>query len=158
MKKKVAVLLSVLTMAVGVQSFAISSQDLMNNPLMYRVISAKDNCLVYVDMNSIRGMQTMDYPNSIENITCNVYVEEYKPNLTAMDYQNNTLVSAIHRGQMSIHANKATDEIEGTFTVFSTFDQDGKIIKSTEKDKRQAVSIGADKNLFTTLHRLAAIK
>ena len=158
MKKKIMAIVSVLTMAAGLQAFAISSQDLLDNPIMYRVLTTEGNHVVYVDMNSIQGIQTMDYPNSVENITCNVYVEEYEPNISAMDYQNGKLISAIYRGQLQVHANKVTEVFEGSFTAYSKFAQDGKILESIDKNSRQEIAVGIDQNVFTTLHRLAAQK
>ena len=74
--KKMTTLCASLLLALGcLTANAMDSQTLVNNPSRYRVISTSPDGIVYADMDSLRAMQTMDYPNSIENMNLTLYTE-----------------------------------------------------------------------------------
>ena len=76
--KKMTTLCASLLLALGcLTANAMDSQTLVSNPGRYRVISTSPDGIVYADMDSLQAMQTMDYPNSIENMSFTLYVEKY---------------------------------------------------------------------------------
>ena len=76
--KKMTTLCASLLLALGcLTANAMDSQTLVSNPGRYRVISTSPDGIAYADMDSLRAMQTMDYPNSIENMSFTLYVEKY---------------------------------------------------------------------------------
>ena len=85
---------------------AMDSTTLLNNPDRYRVVSTQPDGVVYVDMDSIKSMQTRDFPNSIENISCTLYVEKYNSTLDAMTFQQNQVIRQINEYSATLHGNK----------------------------------------------------
>ena len=76
--KKIISLLAMLCLFLltSTSVFAMDSDTLLNNPFRYRVLSTQPDGIVYVDMDSIQGLQTMDFPSSLETLSCTLYVEK----------------------------------------------------------------------------------
>ena len=97
MKKLLSLLsLSFLLLAGSLTSQAMDSDTLLQSPDRYRVVSAQNDSVVYVDINTIQAIQTMDYPNSLENLSCTLYVETYAHPLDAEAYQSGRLIRQIN--------------------------------------------------------------
>lgn len=130
---------------------AMDSETLLSNPARYRVISSEPDGIVYVDMETISGMQTMDYPNSIENITCVLYAEKYNSTIDAMTFANDQTIRQINEYQASFYANKREDtyELETTLTNICTPKGDPWAVKP------DTLQWGSTKKMFIVLSRLA---
>ena len=91
--KKMTTLCASLLLALGcLTANAMDSQTLVSNPGRYRVISTSPDGIAYADMDSLRAMQTMDYPNSIENMSFTLYVE-----IDTVQFQNiRDMYTALH--------------------------------------------------------------
>lgn len=76
--KKFALALAAFTLFSATSAMAMDSATLLAHPDRYRVIHADDEEICYADMKSLSGMQTMDFPGSIENIDFTLYVESLK--------------------------------------------------------------------------------
>ena len=63
--KKFALALAAFTMLTATSAMAMDSATLLAHPDRYRVIHADDEEICYADMESLSGMQTMDFPGSI---------------------------------------------------------------------------------------------
>ena len=107
MKKILAAVAMTGTLLMGCTAVgAMDSTTLLNNPDRYRVVSTQPDGVVYVDMDSIKSMQTRDFPNSIENISCTLYVEKYNSTLDAMAFQQNQVIRQINEYTATLHGNK----------------------------------------------------
>lgn len=103
MKKLLSLLsLSFLLLAGSAASQAMDSDTLLQSPDRYRVVSAQNDSVVYVDINTIQAIQTMDYPNSLENLSCTLYVETYAAPLDAEAYQSGRLIRQINEDRKSV--------------------------------------------------------
>lgn len=107
MKRQITLATLLCTLALGAFSAsAMDSQTLLQNPSRYRVVSTQPDGIVYVDTDSLRSMQTRDYPSSIENISAKLYVERYNPTITDMTFEQGQTISQIDE----YTANFATDK------------------------------------------------
>ena len=97
----------------SISAFAMDSDTLLNNPSRYRVLSTQTDGIVYVDMDSLHGLQTMDFPSSLETISCTLYVEKYGSTLDAMTIQRNKTIHQINEYTADFHA----DKVKGAYTV-----------------------------------------
>lgn len=96
MKRQITLATLLCTLALGAFSAsAMDSQTLLQNPSRYRVVSTQPDGIVYVDTDSLRSMQTRDYPSSIENISAKLYVERYNPTITDMTFEQGQTISQI---------------------------------------------------------------
>ncbi len=113
--KKITSLLAVLCLFLlaSTSAFAMDSNTLLNNPSRYRVLSTQPDGIVYVDMDSIQGLQTMDFPSSLETLSCTLYVEKYSSTLDAMAIQRNKTIHQINEYTADFHA----DKVKGAYTV-----------------------------------------
>ena len=75
--KKFALALAAFTMLTATSAMAMDSATLLAHPDRYRVIHADDEEIFYADMESLSGMQTMDFPGSIEK--CRLHPLRGKP-------------------------------------------------------------------------------
>ena len=67
------------TLALGLSSsaaFAMDANTLLSHPERYRVVETNGNSLSFVDMKTLRVMETRDYPSSIGYIDGTLYVVE----------------------------------------------------------------------------------
>ena len=126
MKKLLSLLsLSFLLLAGSAASQAMDSDTLLQSPDRYRVVSAQNDSVVYVDINTIQAIQTMDYPNSLENLSCTLYVETYADPLDAEAYQSGRLIRQINEYKASFHANKREQSYSFDSTLTGVYAPDG---------------------------------
>ena len=105
--KKMTTLCASLLLALGcLTANAMDSQTLVSNPGRYRVISTSPDGIVYADMDSLQAMQTMDYPNSIENMSFTLYVEKYAGIRDDLVFQMGQEIHQINEYKAALHANK----------------------------------------------------
>lgn len=154
--KKITMLLSLLCLlAFGAFSAsAMDSATLLSNPSRYRVISTEPDGIVYVDMDSISGMQTMDYPNSIENINCKLYVEKYNSTIDAMTFMKNQTIRQINEYDASFHANKREGKYEMKANLTNIYKPTGEAYTV----KLDTLQWGNTKDMFINLNRLSRVK
>lgn len=154
MKKLMSLLsLSFLLLAGSFTAQAMDSETLLQSPDRYRVVSTQPDGIVYVDINTIKAIQTMDYPNSIENISCTLYVETYASPLDAMAFQENKLIRQINEYKASLHGNKREDTFTLDADLTSVYTPDGQAQEITA-DTMQFKQI---KSLFINIRRAAAM-
>lgn len=132
---------------------AMDSETLLHNPSRYRVVSTQPDGIVYVDMDSIKSMQTRDFPNSIENISCTLYVEKYSSTLDAMAFQQNKLIRQINEYTAILHGNKRDNTYELNAELQQVYSPQGEA-KEISLDTIQFTNI---KGMFINTHRLAAM-
>lgn len=153
--KKITSLLAMLclTLCASISSFAMDSNTLLNDPARYRVLSTQPDGIVYVDMDSLNGLQTMDFPNSLETISCTLYVEKYSSTLDAMAIQRNKTIRQINEYTADFHA----DKVKGIYTISPKLNQ-----IYTAKGQPYLVKVDTfqwnhPKKLFINLFRLSAL-
>jgi hypothetical protein len=121
------------TLALGLSSsaaFAMDANTLLSHPERYRVVETNGNSLSFVDMKTLRVMETRDYPSSIGYIDGTLYVVETVKNPSVMDYQNNRLVTDIHEYKLHLFGDKEKGEYKLDNTVFvQSCDAEGEAIK-----------------------------
>lgn len=132
---------------------AMDSTTLLNNPDRYRVVSTQPDGVVYVDMDSIKSMQTRDFPNSIENISCTLYVEKYNSTLDAMAFQQNQVIRQINEYTATLHGNKRDNTYDLKAELQQVYSPQGEA-KEISIDTIQFKNI---KDMFVNTHRLAAL-
>ena len=153
MKKLLAAVVMASTFLLGCAGAgAMDSATLLHNPSRYRVVSTQSDGVVYVDMESIRSMQTRDYPNSIENISCTLYVEKYNSNLDATAFQKNEIVRQINEYKAKLHGNKRENTYDIAAELQQAYSPDGQA-KAVSIDTIQFKNI---KEMFINTHRLTA--
>lgn len=157
MRNRYALLAAGLLAVIPAAAMAMDSETLLSDPARYRVISAGDEEVVYADMTTLSGQQTLDYPGSIENMEVTLYVESYKEHPDAFDFARNTLVSGIREFRVKIHADKREGEyaMKKELTAF----YDGKGVKKTPESFLKAYRIDADaEELYLMLSRLERLR
>ena len=132
---------------------AMDSTTLLNNPDRYRVVSTQPDGVVYVDMDSIKSMQTRDFPNSIENISCTLYVEKYNSTLDVMAFQQNQVIRQINEYTATLHGNKRDNTYDLKAELQQVYSPQGEA-KEISIDTIQFKNI---KDMFVNTHRLAAL-
>jgi hypothetical protein len=152
MMKKLFTLFSLLSLLlIGCLSVsAMDSDTLLNNSFRYRVIGTQPDGIVYVDMETLQGMQTMDYPNSIENVSCKLYVEKYNSTIDAMTFQNGQLIRQINEYDAKFHANKRENKYELDAKLNGVFTPQG----TAYEVKLDTFSFKNIKEMFIGVHRL----
>lgn len=133
---------------------AMDSTTLLQNPDRYRVISTEPDGIVYVDMQTISGMQTMDYPNSIENISAKVYVEKYNSTIDAMTFMKNQTIRQINEYDAVFHANKREGQYEMGTKLLNVYKPTGEAYAV----KLDTIQWGNVKDMFISLNRLVRLK
>lgn len=106
MKKLYSLMMAGLILAAPGAAMAMDSAALQADPAQYRVIYAGEDEVIYADMDTVRGMQTMDYPNSIENMRFKMYVESYRDKVDAADFGEGRLVTQIREFDAGLYVNK----------------------------------------------------
>lgn len=154
MMKKMTTLCASLLLALGcLTANAMDSQTLVNNPSRYRVISTSPDGIVYADMDSLRAMQTMDYPNSIENMSLTLYVEKYAGIRDDLVFQMGQEIHQINEYKAALHANKR----EGTYDLKADLT---KVYRPDGTDyavKIDTVQFKNVRDMYTALHHFAAL-
>ena len=156
MKKLLSLLsLSFLLLAGSLTSQAMDSNTLLQSPDRYRVVSAQNDSVVYVDINTIQAIQTMDYPNSLENLSCTLYVETYAHPLDAEAYQSGRLIRQINEYKASFHANKREQSYSFDSTLTGVYAPDGQsFYANTSADPLRLRDV---MGTFINIHRAAAL-
>lgn len=125
MKKLCAALAAGVALAAPCAALAMDSETLLSHPLQYRVIYADREKAVYADMDTVRAMQTRDYPGSIENISFTMYVETYAKKPDAMAFQKKEIVTSIQQYDATAYGNKEKDQYRLEKTLAAVYDQNG---------------------------------
>lgn len=154
--KKLTMLFSLLCLLAfgAVSASAMDSQTLLSNPDRYRVISTEPDGIVYADMDTISGMQTMDYPNSIENINCKLYVEKYNSTIEAMTFMKGQTIRQINEYDASFHANKREGQYNFNANLTNVYKPTGEAYTV----KLDTLQWGNVKDMFISMNRLAKLK
>lgn len=151
MKKQYALFLAGVLLLLPGAASAMDSATLLSNPARYRVVHADDEEVVYADMDSLAGMQTRDYPSSIENMTVTLYAERYGRKPTAMDFEQGKLVSAIQEYKADLHANKRSGKYALKTELTAVYDRDGKALSLSGKQEKTEAE---GKEVYFNLYRL----
>lgn len=154
MKKQLTLLSALAIMAFSaVTANAMDAQTLLNNPSRYRVVSTTNDGVVYVDMDSLKSIQTRDYPSSIENIAATLYVEKYNPTIDDMTFENGQTFTQIDEYTAQLHGQKNEDVYEIAPKAVASYKEDGSVVETTATPSRfQNI-----KHLFVNLSRLARL-
>ena len=154
MKKVLSLLAAASCLVAGAFSAqAMDSATLLNMPGRYRVVSTQGDGVVYVDMDSVKAIQTMDYPNSIENISCVLYVEKYAADIDAAAFQDNRLVRQINEYKAVMNANKREGRFSLTANLVNVYTPDGRPYEI----KIDTIQFKDAKTMFINTHRVAMI-
>lgn len=154
MKKQITLAALLCTLALGAFSaHAMDGQTLLQNPSRYRVVSTQPDGIVYVDMESLRSIQTRDYPSSIENIAATLYVERYNPVIDDMTFEKGQTFTQIDEYTAKLHGQKHEDVYEIASTLTKTYAEDGTVVSTTSKP----TTFQNVKHLFISLSRLAGL-
>lgn len=157
MRQIYALMAAALLAGVPAAGMAMDSQTLLSDPARYRVLSASDDEVVYADMTTLRGQQTLDYPGSIENMHVTLYVESYKEHPDAFDFARNTLVSGIREFHVKIHADKRDGQYAMKKELTAFYDSKGG--KKTPDSFLKAYRLDADaEELYLPLSRLERLR
>ena len=144
MMKKMTTLCASLLLALGcLTASAMDSQTLVNNPSRYRVISTSPDGI----------MQTMDYPNSIENMSLTLYGEKYAGIRDDLVFQMGQEIHQINEYKAALHANKR----EGTYDLKADLT---KVYRPDGTDyavKIDTVQFKNVRDMYTALHHFAAL-
>ncbi len=156
MKKLYSLMMAGLILAAPGAAMAMDSAALQADPAQYRVIYAGEDEVIYADMDTVRGMQTMDYPNSIENMRFKMYVESYRDKVDAADFGEGRLVTQIREFDAGLYVNKNEKSYKLETKLAAVYDADGKAIESADQEERgDALKIRAKaKDLYMNLYRL----
>lgn len=152
--KKITTLCASLLLALGcLTANAMDSQTLVSNPGRYRVISTSPDGIAYADMDSLRAMQTMDYPNSIENMSFTLYVEKYAGIRDDLIFQLGQEIHQINEYKAALHANKREGTYDLKADLTNVYHTDGTAY-SVKIDTVQFQNI---RDMYTALHHFAAL-
>lgn len=152
--KKMTTLCASLLLALGcLTANAMDSQTLVSNPGRYRVISTSPDGIAYADMDSLRAMQTMDYPNSIENMSFTLYVEKYAGIRDDLIFQLGQEIHQINEYKAALHANKREGTYDLNADLTNVYHTDGTAY-SVKIDTVQFQNI---RDMYTALHHFAAL-
>lgn len=154
MMKKMTTLCASLLLALGcLTANAMDSQTLVNNPGRYRVISTSPDGIAYADMDTLRAMQTMDYPNSIENMSFTLYVEKYAGIRDDLIFQTGQEIHQINEYKASLHANKRKGTYDLKTDLTNVYHTDG----TAYSVKIDTVQFKNVRDMYTALHHFAAV-
>ena len=103
----------------------------------------------------VPALQTMDYPNSLENLSCTLYVETYADPLDAEAYQSGRLIRQINEYKASFHANKREQSYSFDSTLTGVYAPDGQAFYvNTSADPLRLRDV---MGTFINIHRAAAL-
>lgn len=153
MRKLYAWMLAGALMTVPGMGMAMDSASLLADPARYRVISADGEEVIYADMETLSGQQTMDYPGSIENMQFTMYVESYKEDGDAFDFARNQLVTEIREFKVRLHANKRDKQYAMKKELTAVYSSGGE--RKIPESFLKAYRLDADaEDLYLPLYRL----
>ncbi len=156
MKKLYSLLAAGLLLAAPGAARAMDQAALLADPGRYRVIYAGEDEVIYADMTSVRSIQTMDFPNSIENAHFKMYVESYKDKVDAMDFAKGGLVTQIREFDAGLYVNKNKKSYKLETKLDAVYDAAGAAIPAKDLEETgDAVKIRAKaEDLYKNLYRL----
>ncbi len=125
MKKVWAALMAGLVLAAPTAAMAMDSATLLADPARYRVICADGEKAVYADMETVRAMESRDFPSSVENISFTMYVETYAKKPDAMAYQTGNTVTDIQQYEATARGNKREDSYRLETKLTAVYDRNG---------------------------------
>ena len=152
--KKFALALAAFTMLTATSAMAMDSATLLAHPDRYRVIHADDEEIFYADMKSLSGIQTMDFPGSLENVDFTLYVESLKKNPSDYDFADGNLTTRIREFKINLHADKREREYSMDHALIAMYDAKGNAVSKYDhlSDVRKNRRLDAEaKELYVNL-------
>ena len=151
MKKLYSLMLAGLVLAAPTAAMAMDSAELLSHPAKYRVIAAGEDEVVYADLSTLTAIQTMDFPNSVENMHFKMYVESYRDKVNAMDFARDNLVTSIREFDAGLYVNKNTKSYNLETRLAAVYDAKGEAVKTLDpKEAKEAekLRVKADGPLY----------
>lgn len=154
MKKWMAALAAAVVMAAPFAADAMDSKTLLSDPARYRVIYADGRDVVYADMETLSGLQTMDYPSTIENMEFTMYVETYRRKIRLWDFEQERMVAHIRAYAAGLHANKAAGKYVLETKLTGLFTGQGEALPLEGKPHGKDHLQGEARDMYFTLSRI----
>ena len=157
MKKLYSLMLAGLVLAAPTAAMAMDSAELLSHPAKYRVIAAGEDEVVYADLSTLTAIQTMDFPNSVENMHFKMYVESYRDKVNAMDFARDNLVTSIREFDAGLYVNKNTKSYNLETRLAAVYDAKGDAVKTLDpKDAKEAEKLRVKaEDLYMNLSRMS---
>lgn len=156
MKKLYSLMLAGLVLAAPTAAMAMDSAELLSHPAKYRVIAAGEDEVVYADLSTLTAIQTMDFPNSVENMHFKMYVESYRDKVNAMDFARDNLVTSIREFDAGLYVNKNTKSYNLETRLAAVYDAKGEAVKALDpKEAKDAEKLRVKaEDLYMNLSRM----
>lgn len=156
MKKLYSLMLAGLVLAAPTAAMAMDSAELLSHPAKYRVIAAGEDEVVYADLSTLTAIQTMDFPNSVENMHFKMYVESYRDKVNAMDFARDNLVTSIREFDAGLYVNKNTKSYNLETRLAAVYDANGEAVKTLDpKEAKEAEKLRVKaEDLYMNLSRM----
>lgn len=156
MKKLYSLMLAGLVLAAPTAAMAMDSAELLSHPAKYRVIAAGEDEVVYADLSTLTAIQTMDFPNSVENMHFKMYVESYRDKVNAMDFVRDNLVTSIREFDAGLYVNKNTKSYNLETRLAAVYDAKGEAVKTLDpKEAKEAEKLRVKaEDLYMNLSRM----
>lgn len=156
MKKLYSLMLAGLVLAAPTAAMAMDSAELLSHPAKYRVIAAGEDEVVYADLSTLTAIQTMDFPNSVENMHFKMYVESYRDKVNAMDFARDNLVISIREFDAGLYVNKNTKSYNLETRLAAVYDAKGEAVKTLDpKEAKEAEKLRVKaEDLYMNLSRM----
>lgn len=157
MKKLYSLMLAGLVLAAPTAAMAMDSAELLSHPAKYRVIAAGEDEVVYADLSTLTAIQTMDFPNSVENMHFKMYVESYRDKVNAMDFARDNLVTSIREFDAGLYVNKNTKSYNLETRLAAVYDAKGEAVKALDpKEAKEAEKLRVKaEDLYMNLSRMS---
>lgn len=156
MKKLYSLMLAGLVLAAPTAAMAMDSAELLSHPAKYRVIAAGEDEVVYADLSTLTAIQTMDFPNSVENMHFKMYIESYRDKVNAMDFARDNLVTSIREFDAGLYVNKNTKSYNLETRLAAVYDAKGEAMKTLDpKEAKEAEKLRVKaEDLYMNLSRM----
>lgn len=156
MKKLYSLMLAGLVLAAPTAAMAMDSAELLSHPAKYRVIAAGEDEVVYADLSTLTAIQTMDFPNSVENMHFKMYVESYRDKVNAMDFARDNLVTSVREFDAGLYVNKNTKSYNLETRLAAVYDAKGEAVKALDpKESKEAEKLRVKaEDLYMNLSRM----
>lgn len=156
MKKLYSLMLTGLVLAAPTAAMAMDSAELLSHPAKYRVIAAGEDEVAYADLSTLTAIQTMDFPNSVENMHFKMYVESYRDKVNAMDFARDNLVTSIREFDAGLYVNKNTKSYNLETRLAAVYDAKGEAVKTLDpKEAKDAEKLRVKaEDLYMNLSRM----
>lgn len=137
----------------AVRASSADEGTFLADPERYRVIAAGEDEVIYADMTTVMGMQTMDYPGSIENVHFTMYAESYRDKVDAWDFAKDRLVTDVRTFDAAIHADKRKQKYSAELKLTDV--RGAADNEAADQERKEDGRIRADaKDLYMNLYRL----